>query len=859
MAGSPFPQPRSVDAPLSGAVRPVLPSPPPVSAWDAIRDSASSAWQVTRLNARDEAQRAALWRRHDQVRDLTGQTLTASESMIGLSLVPGDPRYPVFGEGLSPRTVTDAEYERRLDDIRQRFPAATTPIPTADAVHAQVDARLKAIAGAAASSSAEHPLAGFLGGSAASMADPVNLGLMAMTGGVGEIAPAAGAVAVPLLRQLGLGGLRQAAIWGGAAAAEAPLKAAEAQRAGGPAYGLPEAASDVVENAAGAFVAHGVGTLIGATAHAFLNRNGRVAPPPEPAGAQGADAPPTSPPPAVAEPLPPERQLGPPWTDAEFEDVSPAAGPAGSPDAPAPPPLLALPPPEVRGGAAALDGAAAYDAAVGSLRDGGDYEAGVTSLEHQAPMPTVEPRAEPADLFNGDLEAVEAPTPTAGAQVMETATYRGRDIHTAILDPGAVSAAPELFQYKAGGDDAGVTDRLRGVETWDPTRAGMSMAYETGSGQLLIADGHQRLALAQRLADQAPRLNGFLFRQADGWTPSDVRVLAALKNIGEGSGTPLDAAKVFREAPGSVNDDALPATGAVVEQGRGLARLSEPAFRAVVDGVVPERYAHLIGQMAGERPDIHERLIDLLHHAKPASADVAAGTIHADLQHEFEAGEGRDADMFGHVPQQSTVIAHGKVMASVMTDLKQSARTFGNLTRNADAIEAGGNTLARDANEAAMAVNRAAQSVVFKLVGHDPELNTALRSAVEAVMDGRPVAEAARGVSGRVRELVEEMLGGEAQRKAAINPDAPRASARAAAEAFGDPGGKGQADQLRQKPEDQRADPRGARELPETPADEAELHPHAEATQGRPTLFDDIQQPVPERAALDELRACAPG
>ena len=106
-------------------------------------------------------------------------------------------------------------------------------------------------------------------------------------------------------------------------------------------------------------------------------------------------------------------------------------------------------------------------------------------------------------------------------------------------------------------------------------------------------------------------------------------------------------------------------------------------------------------------------------------------------------------------------------------------------------------------------------------------------------MEGRSVAEAARGVSARVRGLVEDMLGAEAQRKAAINPDAPSPAARAAGEAFSEPGGKGQAEQVRSKPEDPR------------PSASANADP---STRG---LFD-APEPAREHVALDELRACAP-
>ena len=52
------------------------------------------------------------------------------------------------------------------------------------------------------------------------------------------------------------------------------------------------------------------------------------------------------------------------------------------------------------------------------------------------------------------------------------------------LDPDDIAVDARTFQFKAGGDEAGVTERLQGVETFDPRLAGMALVYEAQDGRL---------------------------------------------------------------------------------------------------------------------------------------------------------------------------------------------------------------------------------------------------------------------------------------------------------------------------------------------------------------------------------------
>ena len=72
-------------------------------------------------------------------------------------------------------------------------------------------------------------------------------------------------------------------------------------------------------------------------------------------------------------------------------------------------------------------------------------------------------------------------------------------------------------------------------------------------------------------------------------------------------------------------------------------------------------------------------------------------------------------------------------------------------------------------------------------------------------------------------------------RNEVLDPPPPSAASLALIEGFDRPGGRGQVDQLRSKPED------------------AEIE-----ASGPPGLFDDLPTDMPEERALNVLRRCAP-
>ncbi|HBI19753.1 MAG TPA: hypothetical protein DDY79_10690, partial [Brevundimonas sp.] len=468
--------------------------------------------------------------------------------------------------------------------------------------------------------------------------------------------------------------------------------------------------------------------------------------------------------------------------------------------------------PEARGVGEALDRLMDDEAAIGPAAD--DFDAAREALATGGPLPRVQPEQGLEDLFANQSSGQVLPSvavsqrgsPPTPAGVLEAAEYQGRTIYAGRFDPMTVEADAARFQYKAEGDADGVTNRLKGVERWDATASGKAILFEDLDGRMIVADGHQRRGLARRLAEQGwedAQLDGYLFRARDGWTDREVRVVAALKNIREGSGAIMDAAKLFREAPGAMRDRSLPITGDFIHQARQLASLSDDGFRAVVNKVIPERYAAVIGEQAADRPELHGDLVELIRRGEPKSAEGARALVQEGLLDDFIKSEGRQMDLFGGLPRESTVIARGRIREAVMGALRRDEKLNAALVRNAEAIEAGGNILARSDNERRLAVDRAASELVSRLALRSGEMGEAFAEAAAAVTKGETTpGAAAKGLTARIRAAVAAGEDLDAVRAEVIDPAPPSAQALETAALFDEPAGAGQKAQLAPKPED---------------------------------------------------------
>ena len=189
-----------------------------------------------------------------------------------------------------------------------------------------------------------------------------------------------------------------------------------------------------------------------------------------------------------------------------------------------------------------------------------------------------------------------------------------------------------LFQYKEGGDEFGVTDRLKDVTEWNPHASNAIIVYEFADGRKVIADGHQRLGLAKRILaqndGQKPQLAGMLYREVDGYSPDQIKIWAAIKNIQEGSGTSIDAAKILRISKETFDDfkGSLPKRSNLVREAMAMYDLADDAFDLVVRGQFPPAHAAMVAGLVKDK-SMHKTILQLLKQTNPSNLAKARTII----------------------------------------------------------------------------------------------------------------------------------------------------------------------------------------------------------------------------------------
>jgi hypothetical protein len=318
------------------------------------------------------------------------------------------------------------------------------------------------------------------------------------------------------------------------------------------------------------------------------------------------------------------------------------------------------------------------------------------------------------------------------------------------VDPTTLKVDAPRFQFKAQTDAEGVSSALKGVKRFEQYKAGLAIVWESKTGERFIVDGHQRVALAKRAvaAGQDPaevRMAAYVVREADGITPETATQMAALKNIGERTGSPVDAAKVIREM-GPAGEEAvanLPPNLALVQQGKGLAKLDDEAFGKAVNEVIDPRYAAIVGDMI-EDGGLQNAAIDVLRQTEPANATQARAIV--DQVRTTGAEETVTEDLFGEqTVTESLYLERAKVLDSALRAARRDKATFRTLTSKEGTItKTGKNILDRAANEAKVSDANLALTVLSTAANTKGPVSDALTEAASRVKAGEKPAAVAK-------------------------------------------------------------------------------------------------------------------
>lgn len=325
------------------------------------------------------------------------------------------------------------------------------------------------------------------------------------------------------------------------------------------------------------------------------------------------------------------------------------------------------------------------------------------------------------------------------------------------VDPSDLAVDAKTFQFKEGGDTEGVTERLRGVTKWRPEFAGTVIVWEANDGKRYVADGHQRTGLARRIMDKTGEkieMPAVVFKERDGYAAADVRQIAALKNIAEGSGSSLDAAKVMRSGNISEEDrQSLPKTGALARDATGLAALSDDAFGMVVNEIVRPEIASAVGRLAPDRK-VHAQMLQALKR-EGAQTIIEAESMVRDMLSVATTDEQQD-NLFGAEETRRMLLKErAQVRAAAMRKLRKDKSVFTMLSKDEQIVTEEGNVLQSDANQKRAQTDARLIEIIDRLSNRAGPVSDAFNAAARNVGGGQSPAGAAEGFVRAVRGTIE--------------------------------------------------------------------------------------------------------
>ena len=297
-----------------------------------------------------------------------------------------------------------------------------------------------------------------------------------------------------------------------------------------------------------------------------------------------------------------------------------------------------------------------------------------------------------------------------------------------------IKADPARFQYKVGANsETGEVGSLRGVQKWNEDLAGvLSVWKDPANGQTYVINGHNRLALANKLgAGQVPVLN------IEAKTAAEARAIGAKQNIANGDGTAIDAAKFMRDTGQRAKDmlaQGLNLKGSVARNGAALAELPDFIFSAAAEGRLSIDHGAAIGRSGltqGQMADAYKVL-----QGKPS---MSAATLDEVLQaaRASKARVREESTLFGTSQvETSTMIERAELAAKLRAEQNREIRVLDKAAGKADVLAAKGNKI--DVQQAQVkAAEARSRSDVFDLLKNQPSssIAKAMNDAAAAVQD----------------------------------------------------------------------------------------------------------------------------
>lgn len=324
--------------------------------------------------------------------------------------------------------------------------------------------------------------------------------------------------------------------------------------------------------------------------------------------------------------------------------------------------------------------------------------------EHGALFPEAQKGAAIADAKE---EAQAAKSPKPGTVKM--------------LSTDEMHVDPERFQFKQNVNKEGVTDELKGVQTFNPDLAGIiSVWHDPKDGKTYVVNGHHRAELAKRTGH--PHL---AVRYINAPNATEARAKGALINIAEGRGTAVDAAKFMRDMdlnPEDLATHGISLKGALARDAGHLRGLADALFSKVARGQMDTDRAVAIGKHLNGKEDLQLQLANFIDKKEEQTgrewtpkmvAEAAEEVAHAPTTTKDDGG------LFGGTTEESRLEERAALKSHVRGELAKAQRDFEAVAsdRRAGAVKDAGNVLNVEENKK-HAQQHAQDAEVFAKLAH---------------------------------------------------------------------------------------------------------------------------------------------
>ncbi len=328
------------------------------------------------------------------------------------------------------------------------------------------------------------------------------------------------------------------------------------------------------------------------------------------------------------------------------------------------------------------------------------------------------------------------------------------------MSPGEIVFDPGRFQYKLNATEGtGEVGSLSGVRKWDPNLAGvMSVWKDPADGRIYVVNGHNRLSLAKRLGAEEVTVR---FLKAANAT--EARAIGAMQNIAEGAGTPMDAAKFFRDTGIKTQKDVeargLPLGSGQAEKGLRLSKLPSDVFNAVVRGDLSVNRGAILGGSGLD--EVKQREVFKMISSRKAIADQTL----LELVEHAAASEQRTQttiDLFGMSQEaKDNLFTRAKLSAGLTAKIAREKRLFSTVSKAKAATslqEKGGNVINQEQSSKVASEASEALDVFKRLKSTSGPISSALNRAADRVEAGESESKVRQELEREVFAAVEQKL-----------------------------------------------------------------------------------------------------